>query len=91
MSGVVEFVLVSRWHLPHARQLVWRALREPTEWPRWWRYVAGVQELDRGDENGIGARHRFHWTSRLPYSIEFVMNTVEEIHQAFADYQAGRL
>jgi hypothetical protein len=21
----------------------------------------------------------------------FVMNTVEEIHQAFADYQAGRL
>jgi hypothetical protein len=77
LSDALAFVLVSRWHLPFARDRVWRALREPTEWSHWWPYVAGVEELDRGDESGIGARHRFHWTSRLPYSIRFVMRTLE--------------
>jgi uncharacterized protein YndB with AHSA1/START domain len=74
--AATEFLLVSDWTIDAPRQRVWDALKAPTEWPRWWRYVARVEELDRGDADGIGARHRFHWTSRLPYSIDIVMRIV---------------
>ncbi len=77
MSDSDAFELLSQWRLPVERARVWRALREPSEWPRWWRYVAAVDELDRGGAGGVGARHRFHWTSRLPYSIDLVMRTLE--------------
>ena len=50
MSGVVEFVLVSQWHLPHARQLVWRALRE--------------MDLEGTMTRLEAAGHRMHWASR---------------------------
>ncbi|HET7845508.1 MAG TPA: SRPBCC family protein [Xanthomonadales bacterium] len=77
MSAAAEFRLVSDWHVDAPRERVWNALKVPTEWPRWWRYVARVDELARGDAEGIGARHRFHWTSRLPYAIDIEMDTVE--------------
>ena len=71
------FELVSDWRLAAPRDRVWSALKAPCEWPRWWPDVARVEELDRGDAQGIGARHRFHWTSRLPYAIDLEMRTVE--------------
>jgi uncharacterized protein YndB with AHSA1/START domain len=77
MATASEFRLISEWGIDAPRERVWDALKAPTEWPHWWRYVAGVEELDCGDANGIGARHRFHWTSRLPYAIDIEMRTVE--------------
>lgn len=77
MSAASEFRLVSEWGIDAPRERVWAALRSPKDWPGWWRYVARVDELDRGYSNGVGARHRFHWTSRLPYAIDIEMHTVE--------------
>jgi hypothetical protein len=77
MSTVTEFLLVSNWRIPARRERVWEALKHPTDWPRWWRYVASVTELEGGDAGGVGARHRVHWTSRLPYSIQLVTRVCE--------------
>ena len=70
-------MLLSHWRSDAPLARVWDALHEPTEWPRWWPYVAAVDKIDSGDPDGLGARYRFHWTSRLPYSIAIVTHVVE--------------
>ena len=71
-----DFVLVSHWRIAAPRERVWEALKHPTEWPGWWPYVRAVDELDAGDADGLGARYRFHWTSRLPYAIRLLTTIV---------------
>lgn len=80
MSTTNDFVLVSHWQIPAARDAVWEALKHPVEWPRWWPFVRAVDELDAGDADGVGARYRFHWASRLPYSIR-LLTTVTEMRK----------
>jgi uncharacterized protein YndB with AHSA1/START domain len=77
MGSSSEFVLVSDWRIAAPRASVWQALRRPCEWPAWWPYVKRVEELEHGNGGGVGARHRVHWTSRLPYSIHLVTRVVE--------------
>jgi uncharacterized protein YndB with AHSA1/START domain len=72
-----DFVLVSNWRIAASRERVWEALKHPVEWPRWWPFVKAVDELDAGDAEGVGARYRFHWASRLPYSIRLLTTVVE--------------
>ncbi len=72
-----EFLLISRWRIEAPLTRVWNALHEPADWPRWWRYVAAVDKLAAGDAEGVGARYRFHWTSRLPYSIRLTTEVTE--------------
>ena len=76
--ATADFVLVTQWRIEADRDAVWEALKHPLEWPRWWPYVRAVEELDAGDADGVGARYRFHWGSRLPYSIR-LLTTVTEI------------
>lgn len=80
MSVPADFVLVSNWQLAASRERVWQALKKPVEWPTWWPYVRAVQELDAGDDEGLGARYDFHWSSRLPYSIR-LRTTVTDIRR----------
>jgi len=72
-----DFGLVSRWRIAAPRENVWQALKHPAEWPRWWSFVRSAEEIDGGDANGLGARYRFHWASRLPYSIRLSTTVVE--------------
>ena len=77
MGDASEFVLVSHWRVHAARERVWQVLRATRAWPAWWRYVASVDELEPGDERGVGALQRYRWTSRLPYALTFGIRTVE--------------
>ncbi len=70
-----RYALVSCWRLQAPAERVWDALARPAEWPRWWRYVERVTEIEPGDANGVGARRRFTWSSRLPYRLSFEMRT----------------
>ena len=72
-----EFVLISRWRIAAPIARVWDTLHEPAGWPQWWPFVAAVDKLEPGDADGVGARYRFHWTSRLPYSIRIDTHVVE--------------
>lgn len=71
-----HFELLSHWSLAAPPERVWAALRTPEQWPSWWPYVRAVQTLDAGAANGVGARHRFHWGSRLPYDVRLEVRTV---------------
>jgi hypothetical protein len=77
-ANPTDFLLVSDWSIDAGIDAVWEALKHPVEWPRWWSFVRAVDELDPGDADGVGARYRFHWGSRLPYSIR-LLTTVTEI------------
>lgn len=71
------YSLTTLWHLDAPIGRVWDALRAVDVWPRWWKYVRAVAEVDPGDENGVGATHRFTWSSALPYQLSFTMCITE--------------
>jgi uncharacterized protein YndB with AHSA1/START domain len=71
-----QFILLTQWKIAAPVSAVWDALSHPEDWPRWWPYVAKVTKLSDGDENDLGARHRFVWRTRLPYTLTFDTETV---------------
>lgn len=72
---MTRYTLVTRWTLRAPIEAVWDALITPRDWPRWWRYVARVEELEKGDATGLGSLNRYTWTSRLPYRLSFATRT----------------
>lgn len=74
---MTEFVLHTDWLLDAQPDRVWDALYDVESWPRWWPYVRRVEKLAAGDGNGVGAVHRFTWSSRLPYSLTFDAQVTE--------------
>jgi uncharacterized protein YndB with AHSA1/START domain len=70
---VTGFSLLTHWHLDASIDRVWEALVASPEWPRWWRYVHAVEEIEPGDRDGLGVLRRYTWSSRLPYRLSFLM------------------
>lgn len=68
--------LVTIWHLPAPLPVVWQTLSRTWEWPEWWPYVERVEILDPGDCQGLGARHRHHWKTCLPYRLCFELQVI---------------
>jgi uncharacterized protein YndB with AHSA1/START domain len=75
VAAVREYSLMAEWHLDAPIERIWEALVNPEQWPRWWRYVEAVVELEKGDAQEIGALRRYTWSSRLPYRLSFDMRT----------------
>lgn len=75
MPSVNQYTLITQWHLAAPIERIWQALTRPGEWPTWWKYVKRVEDIARGDAEGVGAVRRFTWTSRLPYELTFEMRT----------------
>ena len=71
-----RYALTTQWVLDAPIGRVWDALVVPEDWPRWWRYLVAVTELQKGDAQGLGALRRYVWSSRLPYRLAFDMRTV---------------
>ena len=72
-----QFQLVSHWHLAAPIDAVWEAIKATEQWPRWWPYVKRVDELKRGDADGVGAVRHMTWSSRLPYGVAFDIEVIE--------------
>jgi uncharacterized protein YndB with AHSA1/START domain len=81
--AVKRYELVSNWILAAPIDRVWDAIYEVSAWPRWWKYVLAVDELEKGLPSGLGAVRRFRWVSALPYQLSFSMRTtvVERPHK----------
>jgi hypothetical protein len=70
-----RYALTTHWVLDAPIDQGWDALVAVEDWPRWWRYVHAVVELEAGDAQGLGALRRYTWSSRLPYRLAFAMRT----------------
>jgi uncharacterized protein YndB with AHSA1/START domain len=69
MAEYYEFVTIWRFDAPLER--VWEKIKDAETWSEWWKGVLRVEELSKGDENGVGSIRRSTWKSALPYKLEF--------------------
>jgi hypothetical protein len=68
---VVEFRLLSIWHIKAPLEDVYAAIRDLLHWPDWWPGVREVALLKPGDGNGINSVWHASWQGQLPYRIQF--------------------
>lgn len=66
-----RFSLVTRWHLDAPIDRVWDAIFHAEDWPRWWKYVERVDDIEAGSPSGVGAVRRFTWKTALLYTLTF--------------------
>jgi uncharacterized protein YndB with AHSA1/START domain len=83
----VQYRFLTTWLLESPREPIWDAIYDQKSWPRWWRGVEDVVELEPGDENGVGSHSRLTWRSKLPYDLVFEARTrtVQKPHLIEAD------
>jgi hypothetical protein len=87
-----RYALVTEWQLRAPIDRVWDALYDVAAWPRWWKYVLAVEELEKGDAAGVGALRRYTWSSRLPYRLTFNMrSTIVDRPHVLAGEAIGEL
>lgn len=71
-----HYAFVTEWDIPAPLETVWAELMKPDDWPTWWRGVERVELVRPGiDEHGVGSIRRYTWKSRLPYRLQFAMET----------------
>ena len=70
-----EYEFLTTWVLAAPRERVWDAIYDSDSWPRWWRGVLETEREAAGDVTGIGQIGRYVWRSKLPYNLEFRMET----------------
>jgi len=73
---MAEFRFVTIWRIEAPIHEVYDAICRSLHWPKWWKGVEQVVELEPGDERGIGRAHRYTWKSRLPYCLTFDIRVI---------------
>jgi hypothetical protein len=67
-----EYHFTTHWRVEGTVEEVADILREPTELPRWWPSVyLAVQQLEPGDEQGVGAVASLYTKGWLPYTLRW--------------------
>jgi uncharacterized protein YndB with AHSA1/START domain len=72
---VARYSFLTTWALAAPVDDVWERIHDTETWPEWWRGVKAAERLRDGDDDGVGSLHRYVWRSRLPYDIEFRIET----------------
>lgn len=83
-----EYKFTSIWTIDSRVAPVWDLIKEMENWPEWWPGVLKVVELEGGDEDGVGAKHRSMWKSRLPYRLEFDSEVVAVVKHELIEVRA---
>jgi len=68
---MAEYHFVSTWQIQAPIERVWEEIYHAKRWPSWWKYVAGVEELEPGAADGTGTRMRLLFRTLLPYTLGF--------------------
>jgi hypothetical protein len=73
---VAQYHFVTDLRLPAPAHAVRDALEDTAAWPTWWRWLRTVDQLAPGGADGVGARYRVRFRTRLPYTLSFESTTV---------------
>jgi polyketide cyclase/dehydrase/lipid transport protein len=69
---ISEYHFITRWRFFAPAGLIFDVISNPLEYPRWWPEVyLNVQELDCGDDCGLGRRIHLHTRGWLPYTLDW--------------------
>jgi hypothetical protein len=76
--GATEYRFLSRWRFVSTPPEIADLLANARELPRWWPSVyLRVEELEPGDEHGVGKRFRVHTKGWLPYTLDWEFRVTE--------------
>jgi hypothetical protein len=73
-----QYSFVTNWEIEASLQEVWNAIYNSPEWPKWWKGVVSVEEIEKEDVNGLNSVKAYIWKSVLPYKLAFTMRLTEK-------------
>jgi uncharacterized protein YndB with AHSA1/START domain len=73
----MRFRLHTEFTLAAPRAAVFRLICNAPAWPQWWRGCARVDEIGAGGVNGVGARYRVVWRTRLRRMLTLDSEVIE--------------
>jgi uncharacterized protein YndB with AHSA1/START domain len=73
MQRGVPYSFRTRWRVTSPIEPVFAAIRDSVAYPTWWKAVLNVQQLEPGDDDGIGRVDRFTWQAPLGYKLRFAL------------------
>ena len=79
------YSFVTHWTVSAPIDAVWLELHRPLDWPKWWRGVLSVDQLEPGDTNGLGSYYRIVMRSALPYRLSFNVRTTRLLRPAIIE------
>jgi Polyketide cyclase / dehydrase and lipid transport len=90
---MARYHFVTEFSVSADREVVWEALRDPTDWPSWWRWLKRVESLEEGrGPDGLGDRYRYAFGTALPYTLSFDMHiTAVDRPRAIVGEASGEL
>jgi Polyketide cyclase / dehydrase and lipid transport len=77
---VANYSFVTIWRIEAPIDTIYKTIQDSLAWPSWWHEVTKVEELQKGDERGIGSVRRYVFKGKLPYTLAFNMrvDTIDE-------------
>jgi uncharacterized protein YndB with AHSA1/START domain len=73
-----DYHFITHWKVEASAEEVYDLISDPLGYPRWWKSVyLQTEELERGDESGVGRRFRMHTKGFLPYTLRWESCTIE--------------
>jgi uncharacterized protein YndB with AHSA1/START domain len=71
------FTLHTEFTLAAPRAAVYAVIRDVERWPTWWHGCLAATQISPGGADGVGARHRILWRSRLPYRVAIETEVID--------------
>lgn len=83
-----DYEFVTTWTFDAPVERIWNEIKHSENWDQWWKGVLRVEELRKGDEDGLGSIRRSTWKSALPYKLEFDSEIVRIEHLKLIEARA---
>lgn len=67
---MADYAFVSVWELAAPIERVWEEITRAENYPAWFPYVTSAEEVQQGDDTGVGSVTRSRWKTALPYGFD---------------------
>lgn len=68
---MVKYSFEAIWRMRAPLELIWQAIYDYQDWPKWWKGVEKTEQITKGDANGVGGVSSYTFKSALPYRLYF--------------------
>lgn len=68
---MAHYRYLTAWHVQAPVDRAWDAILDYRSWPEWWKGFVTNEQLQAGDDSGVGTVLRQGWRSLLPYTLTF--------------------
>lgn len=75
---MAKYVFLTQWYLEAPIETIWNELEDCNKWPTWWPLIKTMEQLQPPDAQGLGAKFRVVYRSRLPYELGLTHRVVRK-------------